>query len=108
MRMFLRKTKQILVERDVYKELEKERKQAIADRQVLGEELVGLGAKLGEKEKEVKDMKERYKEIEKELEEEKLRNEEYERKIRECEGEEEKLNKLVERATRMVSERKSL
>jgi len=106
MRMFLRKTQQVLIERKIYEEVEKERKQAFSDRQILGEELEGLGAKLEEKENELRDLEEKYREMERKLGEEKLKNEECERMLREYEGEQGKLNELVGRATRMVEERK--
>lgn len=96
------------MEKKIYEDFEKEGKQAIADRQILGEEVLEWIAKLGEKEKELRELEEKYQNMERELEEEKLKNKEYEKELGECKGEEGKLKKLVEKTIRMVEEGKSL
>jgi chromosome segregation ATPase len=104
MRRFLRKSRKILVERDVYEGIEQEKEQAIADREVLGEEIIGLGEKLREKEGEIRSLEERYKELEREIGEEREQNEESQKRLKEYEEKNVGVDQVVERANRIIGE----
>ncbi|PUU72224.1 hypothetical protein B9Z19DRAFT_1069936 [Tuber borchii] len=101
----LRKSGKILVDRDIYEAMMKEKEEAIADRQILAMELEELGKKVGEKEQDLVSLKERLREVEREVEKEMRQKEESQKRVKELEERGSPVDKIVEKANRIIEEK---
>jgi len=108
MRIYLRNSQQILITKDSYQKQERERLEAVYDREILAGQVVEMEGQLKEGEKKLEDLQEEYKQIEYGLRKEKEEKEKIEKKLKEVELQENTLENLVERANTIVDENRAI